>query len=56
MIQGKPVEEVLTALQFLPKKSAKVLWKLVKAASSNAQNNLDLDPKTLVVKRVDVGR
>lgn len=54
MIQGKPVNEVLTMLQFLPKKSARILWKLVKAASSNAANNLNIKSETLVVKTVDV--
>ena len=41
-------------LQFLPKKSANVLRKLVKAASSNAKNNLNIEPSTLIVKTVNV--
>ncbi len=56
MIQWKPVNEVLTYLQFLPKKSAKILWKLVKAASSNASNNLNIAPDRLFVKTVDIGK
>lgn len=56
MIQGMPVNEALILLQFLPKKAAKVLWKLVKAASSNAKNNLGIDPSQLVIKTINVGR
>ncbi len=56
MIQWKPVDEVLVYLQFLPKKAAKVLWKLVKAASSNAEHNLNIKKENLIVKTVDVGR
>lgn len=56
MIQGMPVEEALILLQFLPKKAAKVLWKLVKAASSNATNNLGMNTQQLVVKEVKVWR
>jgi len=56
MIQGKPVDEVLTLLKFLPKKSSAILWKLVKAASSNAEHNLNIKSNALIVKTVDVGR
>ena len=51
-----PVQEALILLQFLPKKWARVLWKLVKAASSNASNNLGIDVNQLVIKEVRVWR
>lgn len=56
MIQWKPVDEVLVYLQYLPKKSAKILWKLVKAASSNASHNLNIPSESLIVKTIDVGK
>lgn len=56
MIRGKPVDEVLVMLSFLPKKSAAILLKLVKAASANASNNLKIDASTLKVKAIEVWR
>jgi large subunit ribosomal protein L22 len=56
MIRGKRVEEVLGLLTLLPKKSAKIMSKLVNSAVANAddkakgQGNVD----TLVVKTVTV--
>jgi large subunit ribosomal protein L22 len=51
-----PVQEALILLQFLPKKGADVLWKLVKAASSNAENNLNIGASDLIVKEIKIGR
>lgn len=56
LIRGKQVGEVLTLLQYLPKKAAKILWKVVKSASSNAQNNMNIAPSSLYVKEVLVSR
>ncbi len=53
MIEGRPVDEVLTLLEFMPQPSARIVWKAVKSAASNAENNFDLDPDGLkVVKAV----
>ena len=46
----------MTFLQYLPKKSAKILLKVVKSATANAHNNMNIDPATLFVKRIDVGK
>ena len=56
MIQWLPVQEALILLQFLPKKGADVLWKLVKAASSNAEHNLKIGAGDLIIKEVKVWR
>lgn len=56
MIARKPVDEALLLLQHLPKKTAKILWKVVRSAQSNAVNNLGLDASTLYVDRVEIGR
>lgn len=56
IILGKPVDEALPVLQFLPKKAAKILRKLVRAAQANASHNLHVASETLRIKTVDVGR
>jgi large subunit ribosomal protein L22 len=53
MIQGRQVDEALTMLEFMPQPSARMVWKTVKSAASNAENNFDLNPDGLrVVKAV----
>ena len=56
MIRGKSVAEALVFLQYLPKKAAKILWKVVKSASSNANNNLNIDTQSLYIKSIEVGK
>jgi len=38
LVQGKKVEDALNTLAVLPKKAAKILYKVVKSAFSNAKN------------------
>jgi large subunit ribosomal protein L22 len=47
MVRGKKVNEALTLLQFTPTPKAKVVAKLVKSASANAENNFQMDPADL---------
>lgn len=56
MIRGKSVSEALVFLQYLPKKAAKILWKVVKSASANAHNNLNIDVDSLYIKTIEVGK
>lgn len=56
MVRGKPVNEALGILEMMPKKAAQILWKVVKSAASNAENNVDANPDELVVATVNVGR
>lgn len=51
-VRGKDVREALAILQFLPQKSAVSIAKVVKSAAANAENNYDLDPDDLYVKRI----
>ncbi|HET8625837.1 MAG TPA: 50S ribosomal protein L22 [Thermomicrobiales bacterium] len=51
-VRGKDVREALAILQFLPQKSAGYIAKVVKSAAANAENNYDLDPDDLYVKRI----
>ena len=57
-IKGKPVNEALAMLRFMPQKSTGPVSKALKSASANAENNFNLDPDDLVVVRVsaDEGR
>ena len=50
-IKGKKVEEAISILQFMPRKGARILQKVLHSAVANAeQNKVDID--TLVVKKV----
>jgi large subunit ribosomal protein L22 len=51
-VRGKKLDEALSTLQFLPQKSAKDVYKVVKSAASNAEQNFDLDPEDLYVKTI----
>ena len=52
-IKGRKVEEAISLLQFMPKKGARILNKILHSAVANAeQNKVDID--TLVVKTVMV--
>lgn len=50
-IRGKNVDEALTILQYTPKRGAKVLESVLKSAIANAENNLSLDRKGLIVAK-----
>lgn len=55
LIHGRPVEEALAILDHLPQQSARMVWKTVKSAAANAENNFGLDPDGLVVKHAVAG-
>jgi len=55
VIEGKPVEEALTLLHLMPQPSARLVWKVLKSAASNAENNFDLNPDGLRVKKAVAG-
>lgn len=54
MVRGKMVEEALTLLQFTPTPKAKVIAKLIRSASANAENNFQMDPADLKIMRIYV--
>ncbi len=56
MVKGKKVDEALTFLQFLPKKAAKTLYKVIKSAYANATTNGKYKGDTLYVYKIEVGR
>lgn len=49
-IRGLQVEEALAKLEFTTKRGAKELYKVLKSAVANAENNLSLDRSDLYVK------
>jgi large subunit ribosomal protein L22 len=58
VVRGKPANEALAILKFLPHRAARPVAKAVKAAVANAENNFNLDPDDLVITRcaADEGR
>jgi large subunit ribosomal protein L22 len=56
MVQGKSAEESLVLLRFLPKKAAKVLFKVITSAVSNAENNDNQKVADLMIKQIIVNR
>ncbi|SFB19708.1 50S ribosomal protein L22 [Clostridium frigidicarnis] len=55
LIRGKNVNEAFAILKYTPKDAAEVLYKLLKSAVANAENNNNLDPARLVVAEAHVG-
>jgi len=54
LVKGKPVEEALTTLKFVPKKGARLVRKTLRSAVANAEHNPNIDVDTLYVKRIYV--
>lgn len=52
-VRGKKVEEAITTLSFIPKRSALPLQKLLASALANAKN-LSLPTENLVIKEISV--
>ena len=53
-IRGKGVEEALNILKFVPKRSAVLVTKTLRAALANAEGTQSVDVDRLYVKRVTV--
>jgi large subunit ribosomal protein L22 len=54
LIRGKGVEEALSILKFLPKRSAGTVAKTLRTAVANAENTQSVDVDRLFVKQVKV--
>ncbi len=52
VIRGKPAEEALEILRFTPRKSARILQKVLTTALANAENNHNLAANTLVIDKL----
>lgn len=49
LIRGKDLSEALAILQFVPKRSAQPVEKVVRSAAANAEYNHEMDPDALYV-------
>jgi large subunit ribosomal protein L22 len=54
-IQGLPAEAALEIVRLIPKKSARLISKVLASAIANAENNNNLRASTLVVKQAVAG-
>lgn len=55
LVKWKKAEEALETLQFIPKKTAKILYKVIKSAINNA-NNAWLKSSDLYIEVIEIGR
>lgn len=52
LVRGKGVQEALTILQYLPSPAAREVYKVVRSAAANAENNQLMDPRNLKVQSI----
>lgn len=55
MVRGAKTSDALVLLQFQVQKSCRILYKLLLSAVSNAENNHNTDPDSLIVETINVG-
>jgi large subunit ribosomal protein L22 len=53
-VRGRSVREALAILSLMPQSAARDVYKVVKSAASNAENNFELDSNDLLVHRIYV--
>jgi large subunit ribosomal protein L22 len=51
-IRGKRVDEAVAILRFLPQGGAKEILNVVRSAAANAENNYQMAPEDLYIKRI----
>ncbi|GGC77219.1 50S ribosomal protein L22 [Hoyosella rhizosphaerae] len=54
LIRGRDAADALTVLKFAPQAASEPVAKVLASAVANAENNLSLDPRTLVVSEAFV--
>jgi large subunit ribosomal protein L22 len=54
VVRGRTVNEALALLQFMPQGAARDVYKVIKSAAANAENNFELDVNDLYVHRIYV--
>ena len=54
LVRGKSVAEALAILQFVPKRTSPVLYKVIESAAANAEHNFKQDKDKLMVKSIVV--
>lgn len=53
-LRGRPANEALELLQFIPRKAARLLRKTLHSAVANAENNHNLNSDDLIIKEAIV--
>jgi large subunit ribosomal protein L22 len=53
-VRGKPVNNALNTLKYMPKKGARLVYKVLWSAIANAQENQGLDVDDLKVARIHI--
>ena len=53
-VRGLPLETAVAMLRFMPKKGAKVLYKVINSAAANAENTSKASRRNLIVSRIVV--
>ena len=56
LVRGKPVDEALNTLSFMPKKAARIIKKVLESALANADQNMNLDVDSLYIKKICVDK
>lgn len=51
-VRGKQAAAAIALLELMPQRAAKEVRKVVKSAVANAENNFEIDPEGLVIKRI----
>jgi large subunit ribosomal protein L22 len=54
LVRNKKAEEALDILKFTPKKAAGILYKVIKSAIANAENNFKQNRENLIIKEIIV--
>ena len=49
LIRNQPLDKALAILKYTPKAASELLYKLVKSAAANAENNFNMDKNNLYV-------
>jgi large subunit ribosomal protein L22 len=52
LVRGKPVDQALAILRYMPHKAAREVARTIKSAAANAENNFEMSPEDLVVKTI----
>lgn len=54
LVRGKPVNEALAILLYMPHKAAAEIARTIKSAAANADHNFQMSPEDLIVKTIFV--
>ena len=55
LVRGRSVEDAITILEHTPKRAALPIKKTIESAKANAENNHNMDVKSMTVVELDIG-